>query len=658
MEEETVHLLLLEDNAGDARLIRELLRQAEPFRFELTQVELLADAVERLAQGEMHAALLDLSLPDAQGMDVVIQALGAAPEVAFVVLTGQGDERMAVEAVRAGAQDYLVKGEITGRLLVHSIRYAIERARLERERWNLLHREHQARTRAEAAVRSRDELLAIVAHDLRNPLSTVNTTVDLLRKGAIPLEQYPQQFEVVLRSAEQMERLIQDLLDAARIEGGSLRLEPRPVPVGALLGEALGHLEAQAARAGLLLRTEIEADAPQVRADPQRILQVLSNLVGNALRFSPRGGEITLGARRFGDGFLFSVTDTGVGIPREDLPHLFDRNWQAKYARRGGTGRGLAISRGIVAAHGGRIWAASELGKGCTFFFTLPLAAEAAVGEGASPSEATPAEASPAEAAASPGRTGRALRVLLVDDHAAIRHGLATILDRAEAIGVVSEAATGEEALERAERLRPDVVVMDLVMPGMGGIEATRQITASMPEIRVLALTAEAEEDALLPVLRAGGSGFVRKTTAHEDLLPALIAVANDEVFLYPSGNRLLLNNFLRDQDPGPLAALNDQDQQILRLAAEGFNSVEIGKKLFLSPKTIDSYRSRLMRQLGLSRRSDLVRLALRSGLLRPQPAELMAERDGGQATHGPALPPYPALPSAPGGRRAANRVE
>lgn len=197
-------------------------------------------------------------------------------------------------------------------------------------------------------------------------------------------------------------------------------------------------------------------------------------------------------------------------------------------------------------------------------------------------------------------------------------------------------------------RLRPDVVVMDLAMPGMGGIEATRQITASMPEVRVLVLTAESEEEVLMAVLRAGGSGLVKKTRAHEDLLAALATVAHDEVFLYPNSHQLLLGDFLRSNDAGLVAALSEQDRQILSLAAEGFNSVEIGKRLFLSPKTVDSYRPRLMRQLGLSRRTDLVRLALRSGLLKPHPTVAPTARGGGKSTHTPGGPPDRALQASP----------
>jgi signal transduction histidine kinase len=323
MNPDRIRLLLVEDNPGDARLIRELLRQAEPFPFDLAHVERLRDAIERLQRRETDAVLLDLYLPDSQGMETVVQLLDAAPEIPIVVLTGRSDERTVLDVVQAGAQDYLVKDEITGRLLAHSIRYAIERSRLERERWNLLHREQHARTVAESAVRSRDEVLAVVAHDLRNPLAAISTTLSLLRDGTIPPEQSAHHLDVVQRSAEQMDRLIQDLLDVARIEHGTLRIEPRPVPVHSLLANAAELLRAPATQAGLLLRTETEPDLPEVQADPPRIVQVLSNLVGNALRFSPRGGEVSVRARRFGDAVLFSAkalfaSDVVRGV--SDLP--------------------------------------------------------------------------------------------------------------------------------------------------------------------------------------------------------------------------------------------------------------------------------------------------------------------------------------------------
>jgi DNA-binding NarL/FixJ family response regulator len=212
------------------------------------------------------------------------------------------------------------------------------------------------------------------------------------------------------------------------------------------------------------------------------------------------------------------------------------------------------------------------------------------------------------------------IRILLVDDHAVLRGGLRALLNMEPDLDVVGEVSTGEEAIERARTLKPDIVLMDLGMPGMGGLEATRQIAELDQETRVLVLTSHAEEEYLLPVLEAGGSGYVQKTSADEDLITAIHTVARDEVFLYPRAAKLLLQGYKRAEERGeanPLEELSDREREVLGYTAEGFSSAEIGKKLFLSPKTIDTYRARLMQKLGLTHRSELVRLALKTGLLK-----------------------------------------
>lgn len=217
------------------------------------------------------------------------------------------------------------------------------------------------------------------------------------------------------------------------------------------------------------------------------------------------------------------------------------------------------------------------------------------------------------------------IRILLVDDHPVLRGGLEALLALEPDMEVVGEASTGEEGVDKVRTQRPDVVVMDLAMPGIGGLEATRRIAQLGTPAKVLVLTSQAEEEFLLPVLEAGGSGYVRKTSADEDLIRAIRAVARDEVFLYPSATKLLLRQYKMAEEKGeasPIEILSEREREVLTLTAEGYSSGEIGKKLFLSPKTVDTYRARLMQKLGLSHRSELVRLALQTGLLKaPTPA-------------------------------------
>jgi DNA-binding NarL/FixJ family response regulator len=214
------------------------------------------------------------------------------------------------------------------------------------------------------------------------------------------------------------------------------------------------------------------------------------------------------------------------------------------------------------------------------------------------------------------------IRLLLVDDHAVLRAGLRALLEAEPDYLVVGEASTGEEAVVKVPQLRPDVVVMDLSMPGMGGLEAVRQIAALGTSTRVLVLTMHGEDEHLLPVLEAGGSGYVNKRSADEELIEAIRTVARGDVFLYPSGARLLLSGIKQKTQPGeddPVARLTEREREVLGYTVEGFSSTEIGKKLFISPKTVDTYRARIMEKLDLHHRSELVRFALKRGLLKAE---------------------------------------
>lgn len=217
------------------------------------------------------------------------------------------------------------------------------------------------------------------------------------------------------------------------------------------------------------------------------------------------------------------------------------------------------------------------------------------------------------------------IRILLVDDHALLRAGLRALLEETPEIEVLGEAASGEEAVSKVAELRPDVVLMDLTMPGIGGLEATRRIVAMGNGTRVLALTMHAAEEFLIPVLHAGGSGYVTKDSADDELLDAIRTVATGHVFLYPSAARLLLDSYraptLVPEADDPVRLLSGREREVLLRTAEGYTASEIGQRLQISPKTVDTYRQRVMEKLQIHHRSELVQFALRRGLLQPQPA-------------------------------------
>ena len=228
------------------------------------------------------------------------------------------------------------------------------------------------------AVQLRDEVLGIVSHDLRNPVHTVLLASGMLRESVgerVDQELLQRQVEIIGRTARQMDHLIRDLLDVASISSGHLSVDLRPQNSARLLQSACESLRAIVEEARLDFMCEAPADAPIVLADSDRIVQLLSNLVGNATKFTPPGGRVEAGLQVRDGEVLFYVADSGPGIAAEQLPRVFEQFWQAERAGRHGSGLGLAICKGISEAHGGRIWAESREGEGATFYFTVPTVA-------------------------------------------------------------------------------------------------------------------------------------------------------------------------------------------------------------------------------------------------------------------------------------------
>jgi PAS domain S-box-containing protein len=246
--------------------------------------------------------------------------------------------------------------------IAHHAALAIERARLHRL--------------AQDAIAARDNLLAVVSHDLRNYLSAIRLGAEMLSRPGPTGERQAgaKQAETIKRSATRMAQLIDSLRDATMIETGHFTITPQAEDVGGLVEEAFKTLEPQAESKSLQLSIEVEAQLSTVFCDRERVLQVIANLVGNAIKFTGKGGEIRIAAKRSGDLLCCSISDTGTGIPEQQLAHVFERYWKGHPDTREGTGLGLCIAKGIVEVHGGTIWVESTVGVGSTFLFTLPLA--------------------------------------------------------------------------------------------------------------------------------------------------------------------------------------------------------------------------------------------------------------------------------------------
>ncbi len=229
----------------------------------------------------------------------------------------------------------------------------------------------------ERAVKQRDEMIALVSHDLRNPANAVKMLAGaIVRVGqdaATPLPaEVTYHATVMLQAATQMDALIQDLLDATRLEAGRLRLAPQWISPEDVVRAAIETLTPIAVAKSITISRKLPPELPDVYADAGRITQVLSNLIGNALKFTAEGGAVTIETKLDGKFVVFKVRDNGAGIPADEMPYVFDRFWQSKRTNRSGAGLGLSIARGIVLGHGGRIWIESDPGVETVVRFTLP----------------------------------------------------------------------------------------------------------------------------------------------------------------------------------------------------------------------------------------------------------------------------------------------
>jgi signal transduction histidine kinase len=375
-----LRILVVEDEEPDRVAVRRCLLQAGlPARVD--EVGSAHEALERIGTAVPDCVLLDYYLPGVDGLALLRDIRSLAVDLPVVILTGRGGEETAVELMKAGAADYVPKAVLTPERLASTVRHAMDlarasaaRRRAEAEREQSLILEREARTRAERAIRMRDDVLGIVAHDLRNPVNVIAVSAATMLELPLPEDQRVRQLEIIRRSARELDRLISDLLDVTRIESGNFAIELTRVHVRALLDETLQQFEAQARGRHVALGLEAAADLPPVAADRDRLVQVVSNLLDNALKFTPAHGRVVVRARRLDKAVEIAVEDSGPGISAEHLPRVFDRFWQADRTSRSGAGLGLAICKGLIEAHGGRIQVDSALGRGTVFRFAVPCA--------------------------------------------------------------------------------------------------------------------------------------------------------------------------------------------------------------------------------------------------------------------------------------------
>ena len=406
----------------------------------------------------------------------------------------------------------------------------------ERERARLLEAEQASRAEAERANRLKDEFLATVSHELRTPLTAILGWSSMLRLGHIDAANSADAVETIHRNAQAQKQLIDDLLDVSRIVTGQLRLEVRPFEAAEAVESAIESVRPAAAAKGVRLRAELDPRAGLVSGDPARMQQVAWNLLSNAVKYTPKGGVVEVRLARADSHIELTVSDTGQGIAREFLPHVFDRFRQADQSvtrKHGGLGLGLAIVRHFVELQGGTVQAESAgLGRGATFTVKLPLMAVSdrrRSFEGGRASRAAPAVAGMASDCPTPLA---GMRVLVVDDEEDARDLLAAVLGRCGA--EVLTAASAGEALVAFGEQKPDVLVSDIGMPGEDGYELIRKVRTLSAErggcTPALALTAYAREEDRERALSSGYQAHAAKPVEPTELAAAVANLAGRDL--------------------------------------------------------------------------------------------------------------------------------
>jgi len=375
-------LLAIDDNPSDLDILRRLVRKIPEWTVEFTAC---TEAMEGLSLLEHHAidvVFVDYRLGAINGIQLLELVRRTGFQGAIIVLTGQGDERLAAEAMRAGAADYMPKSDLT----VASLRRAIDNA-FERNRLEIALTEH--RRRLESANNDLQQknleiqsFYHTLSHELKTPLTAAREFVSILLDGlAGPLTPTQKEYlGYVKEGCDQMTVCLNDILDVTRMETGRFSIRPAAHPIQALVRRALAGFASRARTSGVRLDARIAPDLPDAWIDPHRLTQVVSNLLDNALKFTPEGGRAEIDVAvdpGSPDRIRITVSDTGKGIGSDHLPHVFERLYQVRDGSeqsRTGLGLGLFICREIVRLHGGELSATSEAGRGATFSFCLPVA--------------------------------------------------------------------------------------------------------------------------------------------------------------------------------------------------------------------------------------------------------------------------------------------
>jgi two-component system CheB/CheR fusion protein len=508
-------IFILDDNDIDREAWRRHLARKDP-GYVFVEHDSVDGAVEKVLSENPDCILLDYHLHDGNGVEFLesLAKVGGPTKYPVVMLTGTGSESIAVQVMKAGAQDYLVKDRLNPDLLHKTVETAIYKARTAR----LLEEQRVEMERlfqeAQEANARKDQFLAALSHELRTPLTPVLAAITATNPTTTSPEQMEEVFAIIRRNIELEARLIDDMLDLTRISRGKLEVTPRSVDLHALLEHAAHACDGEREEKNITLEWHLDAQDAHIVADPARVQQVFWNLLKNAIKFTPKGGKVTVETCGNDGGIEVEVLDTGIGLPSGEPGRIFDAFEQggSEITRRfGGLGLGLAISKALIDAHGGTICAANNPSGGARFTVRLPRG----VRDGQKSHEPSPV------AAVSNGKAlGRT--ILVVEDHADSAFFIKRMLEIAGYRTLVAENIASAIEVFRDEPV--DAIVSDLGLPDGRGTELIRQVLSIRP-VPAIALSGYGMESDIKESLDAGFTRHLTKPVDMEKLEKALSSI-------------------------------------------------------------------------------------------------------------------------------------